>query len=70
MHGFVEIEQHVAGVELADLAGVEATRSFTLPIVGKGAAPNFTVHFTLHVTVNANGTVTAQVGEITTTCQG
>ena len=51
-------------------AGVEVTRPFTLPIIGNGAAPNFTVHVTLHVTVNANGTVTAQVSEITTTCQG
>src|SRR5215467_12283882 len=51
-------------------AGVEATRSFTLTIVGHGAAPNFNVHFTLHVTVNADGTVTAQVAKVTTTCQG
>jgi len=51
-------------------AGVEATRSFSLPIIGHGGAPNFNVHFTLHVTVNADGTVTAQVAEVTTTCQG
>jgi len=50
--------------------GVEQTRSITLPVVGNGAVPNFLVHFTLHFTVNADGTVTAMVTETTTTCQG
>jgi len=50
--------------------GVEQTRSITLPVIGNGAAPNFLAHFTLHFTVNADGTVTALVTELTTTCQG
>ena len=47
----------------------EVTRSFTLVAVSRGAAPNFNVHFTLHVTVNADGTVTSSVSEVTSTCQ-
>jgi len=50
--------------------GVEQTRSITIPVIGNGVAPNFLVHFTLHLTVNADGTVTGVVTETTTTCQG
>lgn len=32
-----------------------------LRMIGKGKAPNFTVHYTRHITVNANGEVTAVV---------
>src|SRR5262245_36449156 len=52
------------------LVGVEQTRSITLPVIGNGAVPNFLAHFTLHFTVNADGTVNALVTELTTTCQG
>ena len=38
-------------------------------MIGQGSAANFTVHETLHVTVNAIGVVTSDVDRITTTCE-
>jgi hypothetical protein len=37
-------------------------------VVSKGSAPNFLLHMTLHVTVNANGTLTSFVDNLTETC--
>lgn len=39
-------------------------------VISKGSAPNFKARVKFHVTVNANGTVTSSVSEITTTCNG
>ena len=50
--------------------GEEATDTQSLLEISKGAAPNFTAHFTLHITANANGTITAEVDHATATCQG
>ena len=50
--------------------GQEITVPLSLALVSKGPAPNLIVHSTLHFTVNANGTVTSQVAEITTICAG
>ena len=52
------------------LVGQELTQTQTFPVVSLGAAPNFTLHTTLHFTVNANGTVTALVTDVIATCQG
>jgi hypothetical protein len=38
-------------------------------IIGAGDANNFMVHTTVHVTVNANGEVTASVTNTDVTCQ-
>jgi hypothetical protein len=37
-------------------------------IIGEGGAPNFMVHITAHLTVNANGEVTADIVNINVTC--
>lgn len=38
-------------------------------IIGQGADNNYLVHMLVHVTVNANGDVTATVGETTSDCK-
>jgi len=38
-------------------------------IIGQGPGNNFTVHETLHITINANGTATATVVNTTTDCK-
>jgi hypothetical protein len=37
--------------------------------IGQGSAPNFTTHETLHITVNANGTITAFFDKFIGTCK-
>ena len=50
--------------------GIEETDAFSFSEISKGSAPNFEVHALLHVTVNANGTVTTFVDNFTATCRG
>jgi hypothetical protein len=50
--------------------GVEQTATFTFSEISKGSAPNFEVHALFHLTVNANGTVTAFVNNFTAVCRG
>jgi hypothetical protein len=38
-------------------------------VIGRGPASNFTVHETLHLTVNANGTVTASFDHLRIACR-
>ncbi|HEY7094446.1 MAG TPA: hypothetical protein VH393_14785 [Ktedonobacterales bacterium] len=40
----------------------------TVELIGQGGAPNFTEHVTAHVTLNADGTITAEVIDIRLTC--
>ena len=39
-------------------------------LIGRGSTPNFLFHLTLHVTVNANGDVTAFVNFESAECRG
>lgn len=50
--------------------GVEQTFVLTFSEISKGSAPNFEMHILQHITVNANGTVTAFVDNITSNCRG
>ena len=43
------------------------TEVHVLNVVGQGSAPNFTVRGVVHLTVNANGDVTAFVDHFTAT---
>ena len=49
--------------------GVEQTVSTTFHATGKGSAPNFDLHSLLHITVNANGTLTTFVDHFTAVCR-
>lgn len=48
----------------------EISSNFSLHIISKGPAPNFTIHAVLHTTFNANGEVTAEVAVLKTECKG
>ncbi|MCR9015995.1 hypothetical protein [Aquiflexum gelatinilyticum] len=48
-------------------SNVTLTRSFLL--VGQGKAPNFKGHITFHMTVNANGQLTAEVDNFSADCK-
>ena len=50
--------------------GVEQTFVLTVSAIGKGSAPNFEEHTLLHVTVNANGTLTSFIDHFTANCRG
>jgi hypothetical protein len=50
--------------------GVEQTFGLTFSEISRGSAPNFEMHILQHVTVNANGTVTAFLDNITSNCRG
>jgi hypothetical protein len=49
--------------------GETKTTSQVINFVGKGHAPNVKVRFLQHITVNANGEVTAEVDVHETTCK-
>jgi len=49
--------------------GTEATTVSNLRFIGKGSASNFLTHHTMHITVNANGTVTAFVDNSRVECK-
>jgi hypothetical protein len=55
--------------EFDGLVGVVQTTTITTVAVShSGAAPNFVVHTTLHITLNPDGTVTVQVASVTANC--
>jgi hypothetical protein len=49
--------------------GVEETVANSLHFIGKGSASNFLLHQNLHITVNANGTVTASIDNTRVECK-
>jgi hypothetical protein len=53
----------------AGTAPVTETFVNNFALIGLGAAPNFMLHQTVHLTVNANGEVTAAFDHLTTACK-
>jgi len=51
-------------------ATAEETIESTMRLISTGSAPNFELVQLVHVTVNANGTVTAAAGHFTSNCRG
>jgi hypothetical protein len=49
--------------------GQEETLVLTLNFIGQGNGNNLLIHVTQHVTVNADGTVTASVSNIRAECK-
>jgi hypothetical protein len=49
--------------------GTNNTFAEHMNVIGQGNVPNFKVHFTGHVTVDANGNVTAFLDNLSQTCQ-
>ena len=49
--------------------GVETTTTLSAELIGQGPDNNEVMHMTFHVTVNANGTVTASVDNFFIKCQ-
>ncbi len=47
----------------------EATLTDVFGLISAGSSPNFVFAITLHITVNADGTITAQVTRISITCR-
>lgn len=45
------------------------TATSTFGLISVGSAPNFFMQTTFHITVNANGTVTANVAKLTIVCR-
>ena len=56
--------------EVNGRVGVENTFVLTLSAISKGSAPNVEMHLLVHVTVNANGTVTSSVDHPAANCRG
>jgi hypothetical protein len=56
--------------EMNLVAAQEATLTVDVRVIGQGSVPNFLEHVTEHITVNANGDVTATVANLTAECQG
>jgi hypothetical protein len=50
--------------------GLVQTLPQTFSEISTGSAPNFEIHSLMHITVNANGTVTAFVSTYTSSCTG
>lgn len=48
----------------------EMTVIQVLNLIGQGSTPNFKLHMTMHITINANGTTTSTVEELSVTCRG
>jgi hypothetical protein len=47
---------------------MNATQNGQFQAIAQGTVPNFTVTYLLHITVNANGTITATVDNFNSTC--
>lgn len=62
--GVTQSHFHVAG------SGLPVTSTFVnnFAIIGQGPGNNFRVHETFHITINANGTITATVSNFRVTC--
>ncbi|MDR7079536.1 hypothetical protein J2Y03_004594 [Neobacillus niacini] len=48
----------------------ENTFNLSIRVISKGTAPNFLLHAQIHLTVNANGDVTATISVFDTECRG
>jgi hypothetical protein len=48
---------------------LESTNIINVRFIGKGTAKNFISHVTLHITINANGEMTAQVEDTNADCK-
>jgi hypothetical protein len=48
----------------------EQTAPLTYSIISSGPSPNFVTHYTMHVTLNANGEPTAEVLYVRSECTG
>lgn len=49
--------------------GVEQTSVTSFTMISKGSAPNFYINILMHFTVNADGTLTANIITITASCR-
>jgi predicted small secreted protein len=49
--------------------GVEQTIVTSFTMISKGSAPNFYQHILIHFTVNADGTLTANISTVTASCR-
>ena len=56
--------------QFGDRVGAEGTTVSTIRLISTGSAPNFEMDQVVHVTVNPNGTVTADAGHFTSNCRG
>jgi hypothetical protein len=63
--GVTQSHFHVGGSSLP----VTSTYVNNFSIVGQGPGNNFRVHETFHITINANGTITATVSNFRVTCK-
>jgi hypothetical protein len=54
--------------ENGEIAQETDSQPLHVELIGHGTAPNFAEHVTAHVTLNANGTVTAVVVDVSLTC--
>jgi hypothetical protein len=50
-------------------AGVEQTIATSFKMISKGSAPNFYMHILVHMTVNEDGTLTANIYTVTASCR-
>jgi len=50
-------------------AGVEQTNATSFKMISKGSAPNFYMHVLVHFTVNADGTLTANIYTVSASCR-
>jgi hypothetical protein len=55
-------------MQLNGRVGIVQTNVMTVTVISLGSAPNFVVHALQHITVNANGTVTASISTFTSSC--
>jgi len=49
-------------------AGADITSIDDFHVISHGTPPNFTMHVTVHIAINANGTPTANIDKTTTSC--
>jgi hypothetical protein len=67
--GNTYVDNEVALFSFTAKAGETLTISHTSTMISQGSAPNFLVRSNIHVTINADGTVTASFDDETSECQ-
>jgi hypothetical protein len=55
-------------VDIPNVFPLNQTINASELVIGQGSVPNFDVHELLHTTINADGTVTSSIDNITATC--
>jgi hypothetical protein len=63
-----ETANEFENVDIPNVFPVNQTINASELVIGQGSVPNFDLHELLHITINADGTITSSIDNVTATC--